>query len=211
MGKAMAAYMRTLTTQDYPLARWLQGDENALTDSEKNGLALFVDKGCIRCHSGPAFSSAAGAPEITASADEHQEEGRPEHHLHKVVLPGAENDPGLAKKTKKEEDRYFFKVPLLLNVAKTPPYTHAGLIDSLHDMVIFMSENMLNTELSSDEADDIAKFLHTLTGKLPQDFMTAPVLPTGSGIKVQKSNSAEVQKDTQQLENATEGESTEEQ
>ena len=168
-------------------------------------MALFVDKGCISCHSGPAFSSAAHDPEITASAEGHREEGSPGHHLHKVMLPGAENDLGLANKTKKEEDKYFFKVPLLLNVAKTPPYTHAGLINSLHDMVLFMSENMLDTELNSDEADDIAAFLHTLTGELPQDFMTAPDLPTGGGegdfgpeflpsaIEVQKSNSAEEQ------------------
>jgi cytochrome c peroxidase len=216
MGKALAAYMRTVTTPDYPLARWLQGDENALTEGQKKGMVLFVDKGCIGCHSGPLFSSAAGDSDITASAEGHQDNGHHGGHLHKVLLPGAEDDPGLAKKTGKKEDRYFFKVPLLLNVAKTPPYTHAGLINSLHDMVIFMSENMVNIELSSEEADNIAAFLHTLTGKLPQNFLTAPALPTGSGegdfgpefmhsgTAVLKSNSAEVQKDPEEQENTEE-------
>ena len=53
IGKAMAAYMRTLVTPNYPLARWLSGDAQALTEQQKQGMSLFVDRGCIGCHNGP--------------------------------------------------------------------------------------------------------------------------------------------------------------
>lgn len=181
MGKAMAAFMRTLITPNYPLARWLHGDGNAITAQQKRGMALFVDRGCIGCHWGPVFSGPIHKPEVKVHAKEHQEAHEMGLHLHKVILPGAENDLGRAKKTKREEDKYFFRVPLLLNVAKTPPYTHAGLIDNLHEMVRFMAKNMLNTELTSAETDDIVAFLHSLTGELPYDFQVVPMLPTGGG------------------------------
>ncbi len=181
MGKAMAAFMRTLITPNYPLARWLHGDENAITETQKRGMALFDDKGCIGCHWGPTFSGPAHNPKVSVHAKEHPESHDTGLHLHKVLLPGAENDLGRAKKTKKEEDKYFFKVPQLLNVAKTPPYTHAGLIDDLSEMVNFMAEKMLDIKLSSAETDDIVAFLHSLTGELPPDFMVVPILPAGGG------------------------------
>ncbi len=181
MGKAMAAFMRTLITPNYPLARWLRGDDKAITGQQKRGMALFADKGCIGCHWGPTFSGTMHNPEVKVHAKEHPEAHDMGLHLHKVILPGAENDLGRANKTKREEDKYFFRVPQLLNVAKTPPYTHAGLIDDLPEMVRFMAENMLKIKLTSAEIDDIVAFLHTLTGELPYDFQVIPMLPTGGG------------------------------
>ncbi len=181
MGKAMGAFMRTLNTPTYPLARWLHGDDSALTEQQKRGMALFVDKGCIGCHHGPVFSGPMHDPKVKVFDEEHPETRNLGLHLHKVILPGAENDLGRAKKTKREQDKYFFKVPQLLNVANTPPYTHAGLIDNLPDMVKFMAKNMLNIKLSSAEVDDIVSFLHSLTGEIPQDFMVVPILPAGGG------------------------------
>ncbi|TNF56863.1 c-type cytochrome [bacterium] len=144
-------------------------------------MSLFVDNGCIACHWGPVFSGPMHNPKVKVHAKEHPESHKMKLHLHKVILPGAENDLGRAKKTKREEDKYFFKVPQLLNVEKTPPYTHAGLIDNLHEMVKFMAKNMLNKELSTQEIDDIVVFLHSLTGEIPHDFKEVPILPTGGG------------------------------
>lgn len=160
IGKSIAAFMRTLVTPNYPLARWLNGDDGALTERQKNGMTLFVDKGCVACHSGPNFSNSS---------------------LQRIVVPTGEEDHGLYRTTKKEEDKYFFKVASLLNVAKTAPYTHNGSVNDLNSMVKLMGREMLKTELKDGEVDDIVAFLHSLTGEMPQDFLTLPALPTGGG------------------------------
>lgn len=160
MGKAMAAFMRTLITPNYPLSRWLHGDDKALTEQQKKGMALFVDRGCIACHSGPNFSNSS---------------------LQKILVPKGEEDHGLYRTTKKEGDQYFFKVASILNVAKTPPYAHNGSVNDLDTMVRIMGKEMLKVELKDEEVKDIVAFLHSLTGEMPQDFLVLPALPTGGG------------------------------
>ena len=39
-------------------------------------------------------------------------------------------DVGRFAATKKEEDKYVFRVPMLRNVAKTAPYFHDGSVDA---------------------------------------------------------------------------------
>jgi cytochrome c peroxidase len=176
LSKALAAYLRTLVTPDYPLARWLQGDEDALTEQQKQGMGLFIEKGCSGCHSGPAFSGTlrrAGTADI--DSDNSGTAVTPPH-FYRVEVPGAEQDLGLAGRTGREEDKYLFRVPSLLNVALTAPYTHAGQIEDLHEMVRFMAASMLSIELDSDEVNALASFLHALTGAMPPDFLSVPVL-----------------------------------
>ena len=83
--------------------------------------------------------------------------------------------------TKDESDKHRYKVPSLLNVAKTPPYTHAGVVKNLPDMVRVMGKHMLKKELPDNEIEDIVAFLHALTGKMPQHFSYIPTLPIGGG------------------------------
>ena len=48
-----------------------EGDQSALSDAERRGLDIFLDKGrCINCHNGPEFTKAA-----THLQGENQEEG----------------------------------------------------------------------------------------------------------------------------------------
>jgi len=49
--KAIEAFEVTLITPA-PFDAWLNGDDEALTTEEKQGLALFMDKGCSSCHAG---------------------------------------------------------------------------------------------------------------------------------------------------------------
>ncbi len=160
IGKAIATFVRTLITPDYPLARWLNGDEDAMTTQQKRGMALFVDHGCTGCHSAPYFSNFS---------------------YQKFEIEGGMHHPGRYKVTEVDDDKYRFKVPSLLNVAMTPPYTHAGVIKDLRTMVRVMGQKMLAIELPDDEVADIVAFLHALTGKMPAHFMTVPVIPIGGG------------------------------
>ena len=44
IGKALAAYERTLITTEAPFDAWVDGDESAITDSAKRGFVLFEGK-----------------------------------------------------------------------------------------------------------------------------------------------------------------------
>jgi len=50
--KAIEAFEVTLVTPNSPFDQFLEGNDGALTDAQKQGLELFIDKGCTACHSG---------------------------------------------------------------------------------------------------------------------------------------------------------------
>jgi cytochrome c peroxidase len=59
-GLAVQAYEQTLISDDAPFDRFMDGDDNALTATEQEGLALFVDKGkCVNCHGGAELTNAS--------------------------------------------------------------------------------------------------------------------------------------------------------
>ena len=53
---AIAAFEATLITPNAPFDKYLRGDTNALTAEQKEGLKLFIDKGCASCHAGASTS-----------------------------------------------------------------------------------------------------------------------------------------------------------
>jgi len=54
---AIAAYERTFEPGPAPFDRWVEGDEQAISESAKRGFVLFNNKGlCFACHSGWRFT-----------------------------------------------------------------------------------------------------------------------------------------------------------
>jgi cytochrome c peroxidase len=86
-------------------------------------------------------------------------------------------DDGRFAVTKSEADRFLFKVPVLRNVAMTPPYFHDGSVDHLADAVIIMAKVQLAKDLTTSQAEDITAFFRALTGKMPESVLKTPVLP----------------------------------
>ena len=80
-------------------------------------------------------------------------------------------DEGRYAVTKNDSDKYVFKVPVLRNVAMTPPYFHDGSVDKLSDAVWIMGKIQLGKDLPKEQVQDIVAFLHALTGKIPEDVM----------------------------------------
>ncbi|WP_457625328.1 cytochrome-c peroxidase [Persephonella sp.] len=160
IAKAIAAFERTLVTPSR-FDKFLNGDTNALTKKEKEGLKLFIDKGCASCHNGVAVGG-----EMFAKFG--------------IVKPYPTPDLGRYKVTKKEEDRYVFKVPSLRNIEMTYPYFHDGSVWDLKEAVRIMGETQLGIKLSHDEIDKIVAFLKSLTGEIPESARTVPVLPASS-------------------------------
>lgn len=155
---AIAAFEEILVTPDSRFDKWLKGDDKALTEVELNGYQLFKTSGCIACHSGAAVG-----------ATSFQKMG--------AIKPYETDNPaeGLIAVTKKEEDRFKFKVPTLRNVEMTYPYFHDGAVNTLEEAVKIMGELQLAKEFTDDEVNQIVAFLKTLTGKQPE--FALPILP----------------------------------
>ena len=49
---ALAVFGATLITPNAPFDKYLRGDASALTATQKDGLRLFMSKGCAECHNG---------------------------------------------------------------------------------------------------------------------------------------------------------------
>jgi cytochrome c peroxidase len=73
-------------------------------------------------------------------------------------------DYGRYNITKKEDDRYEFRVPSLRNVALTAPYFHDASATTLEKAVATMAKFQLGVTLPKDDIARIVKFLNTLTG-----------------------------------------------
>jgi cytochrome c peroxidase len=155
-GKALAAYQATLVTPS-AFDRFLAGDDLALDGREKAGLRAFIANGCGACHSGPLLGGTSFQP-FGLARPYWEETG------------SSKVDPGLFAATKKESDRYVFRVPMLRNVAKTAPYFHDGSVDTLAQAVRIMGRVQLGSELEDGEIAAIVAFLETLTGPVPAHY-----------------------------------------
>lgn len=153
LAKALASFQRTLNTPNSPFDRYLRGDLSAISDQAKDGMAAFVNNGCIACHSGPALTDS---------------------RFHAIQVPGS-TDLGRYLVTGEESDKYRFKTPTLRNVAVTYPYMNNGATETLEEAVAIMGQEMLGREFDDATINDITAFLHTLTGEMP-DF-EIPALP----------------------------------
>lgn len=158
--KAIEAFEATLVTPA-PFDDFLNGDDAAMTSEQKQGLALFMDKGCSSCHAG-----------INVGGDGYYPFGL-------VEKPGAdilpEKDKGRFAVTNTPDDAYVFRVAPLRNVALTAPYFHSGKVWDLKQAVAIMGTTQLGEELTQDEIDRLVAFLNSLTGKAPE--VAYPILP----------------------------------
>jgi cytochrome c peroxidase len=162
VSKALEAFEATLITPGSRFDQFLEGDANALNAQEKEGLKLFIDKGCSACHNGINLGGAAYFP------------------FGIVEKPGADilppNDKGRFAVTKTASDEYVFRASPLRNVALVAPYFHSGQVWNLKQAVGIMGSSQLGQTLTDSEEDAIVAFLQTLTGEQPRVEM--PVLPT---------------------------------
>ncbi len=151
---AIAAFERMLITPS-PFDSFLAGNPDALTEKEKEGLDMFMRTGCITCHSGKLLGG---------------------HSLLKFgsfynywnLTKSSTIDMGRYEITKKETDKYLFKIPSLRNVAQTAPYFHDGSVKELSEAVKIMAKLQVDKDLSDEEAKLIVAFLNSLTGELPK-------------------------------------------
>lgn len=158
VGVAIGAFERGLVTP----SRWdrfLDGDDDALTDEEKAGFQKFVEVGCTTCHMGTYVG------------------GTMFQKLGLVKPWPNDKDLGRFAETKNEADKFMFSVPTLRNIAKTAPYFHDGSVESLDEAVRMMATYQLGKDLADEDVKSIVTWLDTLTGEIPQEYIVKPTLP----------------------------------
>ncbi|MCZ2126661.1 MAG: right-handed parallel beta-helix repeat-containing protein [Anaerolineales bacterium] len=170
--KAISAFERSLITKNSPFDRYAAGDMNALTPSQRRGLALFRSAAtrCFECHSAPTFEdnsfSVIGVPD----------------------QPGQPHDAG-RKEVEASSLDGAFRAPTLRNIALTAPYMHNGVFSTLEEVMDFYAKgggrdagvkdvdiHVLGFDMNAQDREDLVNFLYALTDEsgLPQIPASVP-------------------------------------
>jgi cytochrome c peroxidase len=152
IAEAIAAFERTLITPSR-FDDFMKGDTEALSEAEQRGLDTFIKVDCKSCHDGKLLGGETYEPLGKEHAYENQA------------------DQGMYLLTKDENDRMFFKVSQLRNVALTAPYFHDGKIETLEQAVRKMAKLQLDEKLTDQQVSDITSFLKALTDKNREQYI----------------------------------------
>ena len=201
VGEALASYQRTLNSANSRFDQWYYGkQEDALSDNEKAGFAIFNGKGkCSACHlvnsefalftdnklhnTGHGYAVSMGvkpektrvqlAPGVFVDVETEL--------IDSVRQQPKENDVGLYTITQNPFDRWKYRTPILRNVELTAPYMHDGAFNSLREVIEFYNRGGVPNELLSplitplnltdEEVDQLVEFLLSLTGSNVQTIV----------------------------------------
>ncbi len=158
LGRALAAYQRTLLSANSPFDRWyFGGEQDAVGAAAKRGFELFKKKaGCIRCHKiaeDHALFTDHKFHFTGIGYRSHVERARQKGPVSVEISPGVkvplareavlsvsgprEPDLGRHEVTLDPEHLWQYKTPGLRNVALTAPYMHDGSLTTLRDVVVY--------------------------------------------------------------------------
>ena len=172
--KALATFIRTLTTPDSSFDQFLLGNKLSISAQAQRGFTQFIETGCASCHfwvnlSGPvpglAFQMGEGFYELFPNYP-----GTDYEKKYQLA-----EDLGRYLVTHEITDRRMWRVPVLRNISHTAPYFHNGSVSSLEEAIRVMAVTQLKENLTEQQVSDIKAFLETLSGKFP--VITLPHLP----------------------------------
>ncbi len=164
VGRAIAAFERSIIVDNTPFDQFLAGDKSAMSESAQRGLAVFSGKGnCAQCHDGANFT---------------------DDSFHNLGFGGDNHDKGRAAITGDVSQTGAFKTPGLRNIEFSAPYMHDGSIATLESVVDYYNRGGSGGEHTSDiikplqltqvEQQDLVAFLKSLS----QDItITVPKIP----------------------------------
>ncbi len=187
-GKSIAAYVRLNASRDAPFDRYVAGDRTAIDASAKRGLKVFLERGCVSCHSGPNFSDDQFHNIGVEQAGAHVPEADTGRFGDIAPLLASEfnsvgafsDDPNTGRLTglaATPANMGQFRTPGLRGVSNSAPFMHAGQLATLEAVIEHYSTggpDHVNTgekdariiplHLTTLEAADLVAFLKTLDG-----------------------------------------------
>lgn len=219
--KALAAYEQRLVSNEAPFDRFVNEgpDSEILDDAAKRGAKLFVGKAsCIDCHSTALFSDNefhnVGAPQVGPAVPDDSlcSDDSPCTAwgaflgltlLQRNTAFRADSEEFSDDPTDRTRQRFYdleitddlkgaWRTPSLREVARTAPYMHTGVYQTLYDVVEHYDRGgtelgaapeqrdrrIRRLGLTEGEKRDLVRFLESLTGDpLPDELVTSPDLP----------------------------------
>jgi len=196
---AIAAFERTLLSNESPFQKWLKGNESAMSVEQIEGAKLFFgESNCTGCHTGPALNtmkfSAIGMNDLWETGET-------------VFNVNADNVENLGRGgfTKNPDENYQFKVPQLYNLHDSPFYGHGSSFTNLFDVIKY--KNIANPQnkrvpesqidplfvplgLSDSEIELITEFVEfglrdtDLSRYLPHALPSGSCFPNGDELSV---------------------------
>jgi cytochrome c peroxidase len=192
VGRALAAYQRSLLAGDSPFDRWRYGgDAAAMEPRAREGFDLFTGKaGCSGCHLVGERSAMFTDHGLHNTGVGYRRSMARAGTLSVMVAPGTTlevetatiadsserppNDLGRYEVTLDPADRWRFRTPGLRNVALSAPYMHDGSLRTLEEVIDFYDAGGVPNEgldarirplgLSAAERAALRDFLLSLTG-----------------------------------------------
>lgn len=191
IGRAIAAFERTLIFLDSPFDRFLAGDETAISDDAKKGWILYNGKArCAACH--PIHSSNPVGTNfkfhnVGVSARKQDFEALAKKALQALAADDSEteldrlavgtdlSELGRFMITRNRSDIGAFRTLQVRNVGITAPYMHDGSMQTLWDVMDhynrggeenpFLDGGIEPLALSEEEIDQVVALLFTLTDR----------------------------------------------
>lgn len=191
---AIAAYFRTILTNQAPFQRWLKGEKNAMTAQQKKGAMVFFGKaGCYNCHNTPSLNAfphrffALGVKNLYQS----------QYNVF-ATGPNDKRNIGRGGFTGRAEDMHKYKVPQLYNLRDAGFYFHGSSKTTMREVVEYFNAGIPENpdvpasqisslfrplNLSKQEVDDLTEFLENglfdpnLERYAPQRVMSGNCFP----------------------------------
>lgn len=138
LGKALAAFQRSLVATNAPFDRYMRGDRTAMTPLQIEGMRQFERIGCAECHSGPMFS---------------------DYKLHVLGVP---DNAKLPESDRGVDQTYAFRTASLRNLSYTAPYMHSGVFRDLDDVLDFYDDGRRRRRNSTVDRDQLDPLLRRL-------------------------------------------------
>ncbi len=147
VGKAIAAFERTLRAPRTTFDAYLAGDVSAMTPEARDGLRRFIEFGCVQCHHGPTLSDDSfhnvqfasgrrdGAPDlgrINGVSSLRESPFRADGMFSDAPMTNAH----LAALDPVDAMRGQFHTPTLRDVARTGPWGHGGTFTTLNEVML---------------------------------------------------------------------------
>jgi cytochrome c peroxidase len=167
--KAIVSFERSIESDNSPYDQYVNGNKEALTRTQQEGLLLFFGKAnCSSCHSGPMFS---------------------DYNYYNLGIPFNSKIPADSGRNK----TFAFRTPTLRNASLTAPFMHNGVYATLEDVLDHYNEGTTQNDaihtidkkirplyLNEDEKHAIISFIEGLTDN---DFDRSQPQSVPSGLK----------------------------